>query len=55
MIIIMKHHGLIVQIYKYIGLSKFSKDNAGCISKLNPVSEPTKRYIYLFRYSLIIY
>ena len=34
-----------------IGLSKFSKDNAGCLSKLNPVSEPTKRYIYLPRYS----
>ena len=34
-----------------IGLSKFSKNGAGCLSKLNPVSEPTKRYIYLPRYS----
>ena len=34
-----------------IGLSKFSKNGAGCLSKLNPISEPTKRYIYLPRYS----
>ena len=34
-----------------IGLSKFSKNNDGCLSKFNPLSIPTKRYIYLPRYS----
>ena len=34
-----------------IGLSKLSKNGNGCLSKFNPTSIPTKRYIYLPRYS----
>ena len=32
-----------------IGLSIYSPNGTPCISKLNPLSTPTKRYIYLPR------
>ena len=34
-----------------IGLSKFSKNGTGCLSKINPLSTPIKRFIYLPRYA----